>query len=355
MTNGVDQTIALLQSLIRCPSPSGHEAATADLLAAFLKSHGCTVERRNHNVVSRYQGSAPTSPYLLLCSHHDTVKPNSGYTRDPYDGVIADGRLYGLGSNDAGASLVSLIAAFLEVAQQERPVNIMLALVAEEETSGPNGVSCLLHDMPDVALAIVGEPTQCRMAVAEKGLLVLDGLSTGIPGHAAHTNTRNPIVQACTDMLAIQHFTFDRISTLLGSTRANVTAVHAGNAHNQVPAECRFVVDIRVNELYDLQEIVTLLQAQVASTLTARSLRLRPSGLPNGHWAWQLAADLGIDTFGSPTISDQALLPYPSIKIGPGDSLRSHTADEYVELHEIEQGISIYSNLIDQAANHLLP
>jgi acetylornithine deacetylase len=230
--------------------------------------------------------------------------------------------------------------------QSNNPCNLLLAAVAEEEISGKGGVTSILNELPLIDLAIVGEPTQMQMAIAEKGLLVIDALANGLPGHAAHENTVNPILEACADIQTIHDHQFERVSPMLGKTKASVTVIHAGELHNQVPAECHFVVDVRVNELYHLEEVVEILQKKVASQLTPRSLRLKPSGINSDHLIIKVANDLNIQVFGSSTLSDQAVLPFPSIKIGPGESLRSHTADEFIYLSEIEKGIDKYIELI---------
>ena len=353
MTRIQDDSISLLQKLIATPSISGSENQTADLIVDFLNMYLADFRRIKNNIVAKSVNWDEGKPTVLLCSHHDTVKPNSGYTLDPFSPIMKEGKLYGLGSNDAGGPLVSMIAAFLHLQQSEvvLPFNIILALVAEEEISGPNGIACLISQLPPIDLAIVGEPTSLRMAVAEKGLMVIDGISEGIPGHAAHENTLNPIYQATEDILKIRSLVFDRTSPFLGNTKASVTQINAGTQHNQVPAKCQFVIDVRVNELYSNQEVFELLQSKVGSTLTARSFRLSASGLPKDHAFWKTISALQITTFGSPTLSDQALIPFPSIKIGPGDTLRSHKADEYIYIQEILDGIQLYIDIL----NHYQP
>jgi acetylornithine deacetylase len=341
--NQIDQeAISLLQQLIKCPSFSREEEQTAATIFDFLNNRDLHPIRKGNNIVATYQGADPKTPFVLLCSHHDTVKPNAGYQRDPFDPMIEGDKLFGLGANDAGASLVSLIAVFNYFAKQKSHINLILAAVAEEEISGAGGVSSILAELPDIALAVVGEPTSLEMAVAEKGLVVIDGLAEGVPGHAAHDNSINPISQACADIGAIHAFDFDRVSPFLGKTKANVTVINAGEQHNQVPATCRFVIDVRVNEKYTLEEVVTLLQSKVKSSLKPRSLRLRSSGISANHRVFTIAKKLKLNTYGSATLSDQALLPYPSIKMGPGDTLRSHSADEFIYLREISDGIKLY-------------
>lgn len=347
MEQPVVEAINLLSELISTPSLSGQEEKSADLIDNFLQRKGINTSRIGHNIISHYTGAHPDDPYVLLCSHHDTVKPNAGYSRNPFSADQIDNKMYGLGSNDAGGALVSLIAAYCELIRKKIKINLVLAAVAEEETSGPGGVISVLPELPGIDLAIVGEPTGMEIAVAEKGLVVIDAIAKGKPGHAAHSNTVNPILTAAQDIGRINQCKFDRISPYLGETKASVTVIRAGELHNQVPAECHFVIDVRVNELYTLKEVVDLLQNEVQSKLTPRSLRLNPSGINADHKMLKIAADLGIRTFGSATLSDQALLPYPSIKMGPGDSLRSHTADEFIYVSEISEGINKYIQLIE--------
>lgn len=342
-----EEAINLLEDLISHPSLSGKEDKTALVIDDFLQRKGIDTLRIGHNILATYQGAGPEQPYVLLCSHHDTVKPNAGYQRDPYLPERAEGRLYGLGSNDAGGALVSLMATFCALQTWQTPVNLVLAAVAEEEISGKGGVSSVLSHLPPIDLAVVGEPTGMHMAIAEKGLVVIDAHAQGIPGHAAHTNTVNPILIAAEDIQRLARYRFDRISPYLGETKVSVTVIKAGELHNQVPAECQFVLDVRVNELYTLEEIVEILQELTESKLIPRSLRLKPSGVSPQHKILDIAQELGIVTYGSATLSDQALLPYPSVKIGPGDSLRSHTADEFIYIHEIEEGIQGYIKLIE--------
>ncbi|NND08157.1 MAG: M20/M25/M40 family metallo-hydrolase [Saprospiraceae bacterium] len=340
-----EDAISLLKSLISSPSTSGEEEGTANLIEEFLHTHGIKTFRRGHNVLA-FSGGGSSRPTVLLCSHHDTVRPNKGYTRDPYQAEVLDGKLYGLGSNDAGGALVSLIAAYIVLSEENLPFQLALACVAEEETSGPNGVTSILEELPPIDLAIVGEPTKMQMATAEKGLLVIDGSTNGVPGHSAHEGTINPIYLASSDVLAIQNHEFAKTSPLLGPTRASVTVIQAGTQHNQVPAQCTYVIDVRINEQYSNEEVFDKLQQLVEGDLRPRSFRLKSSGLPEDHPILNTARKLDIPTFGSGTLSDQALLPYPSIKIGPGDTLRSHTADEFIYLHEIEQGIDRYIEIL---------
>lgn len=348
MRDRYKDAISLLKDLIAVPSFSREEQGTAEVLVNFFRNQSIKCEQIKNNVVAKSQRWDPAKPTVLLCSHHDTVKPNAGYTIDPFVPLQKNGKLFGLGSNDAGGPLVALIAAFvqLELARSELPFNTILAAVAEEEISGPNGVAHLVSLLPDIDLAIVGEPTSLRVAVAEKGLMVIDGVAEGIPGHAAHDNTRNPIYQAASDIQNIQAYEFDRISPFLQKTKASVTQINAGTQHNQVPARCDFVIDARINELYTNREVFEILQSLVQSDLKARSFRLSASGVAEDHSIWSTIKHLGLETFGSPTLSDQALIPYPSIKIGPGDTLRSHKADEYIYEQEIAHGIDMYLDIL---------
>ncbi len=287
---------------------------------------------------------------ILLNSHHDTVKPNSAYTRDPFKPVIEDSKMYGLGSNDAGGALVSLIAAFLYFHTQEHlKYNIVLALSAEEENSGANGLESILSYLPPIDCAIVGEPTQMQLAVTERGLLVLDCIASGLAGHAAREEGDNAIYKALKDIEWIQEFEFYKVSELLGPVKMNVTVIETENkAHNVVPAECRFVVDVRVNEMYSFDEILNVIRKNISSDVVARSTRLRSTFIPLDHPLVKAGTALGKNHYGSPTSSDKALMPFPALKMGPGDSSRSHSADEFIFIREIEEGIDSYIQLLKQ-------
>lgn len=341
----LEQVSTLLQQLIKIPSFSSEEKGAADHLARYFSDQGVESKRVGENIIV-HSNLDPDKPNLLLCSHLDTVKPNAGYTRNPHQPTIEDGKLYGLGANDAGGPLVCLIGAFLTLYAEDLPYNLWLAAVAEEEISGSGGAAMIVKQIPEIQLAIVGEPTSMKMAIAEKGLFVVDGYATGIPGHAAHFNTLNPIEIAARDIARLKELTFERVSALLGKTKVTVSQINAGTQHNQVPAQCHFVIDVRVNELYTNEEVFDMLQTHTVSLLEARSLRLRSSGLQPGHSVLNLAEQLGIPTYGSATLSDQALLPYPSIKIGPGDTKRSHTADEFIYLAELQSGVEGYVEIL---------
>ena len=343
----IREIIELLRQLVATPSFSREEAATAGILSDFLKVHGVSVERQGNNIWAKSGKWDPGKPVLLLNSHHDTVRPAAGWTRDPFSPDVEDGRLYGLGSNDAGGCLVALLAVFLAVYKDNSlPWNLVFLASAEEEISGPGGVSSVLPLLGPINAGIVGEPTRMQMAVAEKGLMVLDGVAQGVSGHAAREEGVNAIYQAMEDIQRLAAYEFEKKSNLLGPVKVSVTQIKAGTQHNVVPDRCEFVVDIRTNECYSNQEVYELLQREVRATLTPRSFRLNSSHIAPDHPLVVRGRALGLGAFGSPTLSDQALMPFPTLKIGPGDSARSHTADEYIYIQEIEEAISIYKQLI---------
>ena len=344
-----NDALHLLQQMIATPSFSRQEQQVAELITQFLQQRQVAVQRLANNVYAYNLHFDAAKPSLLLNSHHDTVKPNPGYTRNPFEATIADGKLYGLGSNDAGGCLVSLIAAFLHFYQRPGlPVNIILAATAEEEISGTQGVELLLPHLPPIHGAMVGEPTLLQMAVAERGLMVLDAVAPGVAGHAARNEGVNALYNALEDIEKIRTFNWHKISPLLGPSRATVTVIETQNKqHNVVPATCSFVVDVRLNELYSFEEAVSSLQAGLKSTLTPRSMRLRSTLIPAEHPLVQAGLQLGSTCYGSPTTSDKALMPFAAFKLGPADSAGSHTADEFIYLHEIEQGIATYIMLIE--------
>jgi acetylornithine deacetylase len=351
----VETALALLRDLIRTQSYSREEGPTADLLAAFLQAQGVPVQRHLHNVWAKNRCFNPQLPTLLLNSHHDTVQPNAGYTRDPFAPDIEDGKLYGLGSNDAGGCLVALLMAFLHFYERaDLRYNLIWAGTAEEEISGPNGIAALLPLLPPIDCAIVGEPTLLQLAVAEKGLMVLDCSVAGQAGHAAREEGINAIYRALQAIEWFRTYTFPQVSATLGPVKMSVTQVQAGTQHNVVPDVCRFVVDVRTTDAYSnadtLQHILEALAQALpfAVDVTARSTRLNPSGIALSHPLVQAGLALGSQPYGSPTLSDQALMPFPSLKVGPGDSARSHTADEYLHVAELAQGIHFYTNLLTQ-------
>ena len=344
LNNLAEEALKLLTTIIGIPAYSKEEDRRADFLEQYLQSRSYHALRIGNNVLSGKPD--PTRPIILLNSHLDTVKPASTWTKQPHTPIISDGKLYGLGSNDAGASLVSLLMAYLHLTKQDTPYQLIYAATAEEEISGQNGIIKVIDHLGPVHLAIVGEPTGMNLAVAEKGLMVIDATSEGVSGHAARDEGKNAIYQALDDINNIRNFRFEKISEHLGSTKATVTIIQAGSQHNVIPDTCTFVIDIRSNELYDNQEIHQLLQSQVQSNLTARSYRLKSSHISMQHPIVQKGLSMGLTAYGSPTLSDQALMPYTSIKIGPGQSSRSHTADEYITIEELRHGIQTYITLL---------
>lgn len=345
------EAVGLLKQLIAIPSFSKEEKETADCIQQFFTEHQVTVTRKGNNIWAYNKHFDATKPTLLLNSHHDTVKPNPGYTRNPFSPVEEDGKLYGLGSNDAGASLVSLIAAFLHFYEQEQlAYNLIMTATAEEEISGANGVESILPELGKIDCAIVGEPTLMQMAVAEKGLLVVDCIARGKAGHAARNEGDNAIYHALGDIEWLRNYSFPKTSELLGPVKISVTLINAGTQHNIVPDECRFTADIRINELYTHEEILDTLGKNIKAEIKPRSLRMRSSSISTEHPLVKAGLALERTTYGSPTTSDKALMPFPALKMGVGDSARSHTADEFVFLNEIEEGIKLYIQLIEAAA-----
>lgn len=343
----VREAIELLQQLIAIPSFSREEQGTADRIETFLKEKGIPVQRLGNNVWARNLHWSAEKPVLLLNSHHDTVRPVQGWQRDPFTPVIEAGKLYGLGSNDAGGSLVALMAAFRYLYDRtDLAWNLIFAATAEEEISGANGIAALLPELGRVDAGIVGEPTNMQMAVAEKGLLVVDAEAVGIAGHAAREEGVNAIYIAMEDIRTIREFRFEKISETLGPVKMTVTQIQAGSQHNVVPDVCRFVIDIRTTDQYTNREVFEALQSRLKSRLTARSFRLNPSGIPMDHPLVQRGLALGLTTFGSPTLSDQALMPFPTVKLGCGDSGRSHTADEFIGLAEVGEGVGGYLGVV---------
>lgn len=341
------EAIELLTQLIQIPSFSKEEDRTAAAIADFLKAHNIQSNRTGNNVWALNKHFDATKPTLLLNSHHDTVKPNPGYTRDPFKAEVIDGKLYGLGSNDAGGPLVSLIAAFIYFYDVPGlSYNIVLAATAEEEISGTGGVESIWSSLPKIDCAIVGEPTLGEVAVAEKGLMVLDCIAKGKAGHAAREEGVNAIYQTLDDINWFRTYAFPKVSSTLGKVKMSVTVINAGQAHNQVPAECKFTVDVRVTDAYSLEEVLQIIKQNVTCEVTPRSLRLRSSGIDINHPLIKSAEKLRLKQYGSPTTSDQALIPAASIKLGPGDSARSHSADEFIYVEEIRKGIDLYIQLI---------
>ena len=344
-----NEAVELLKELISIPSFSKEEDQTAGILCRFIGAKGIVHTRVGNNVFALNKHFDDKKPTILLNSHHDTVKPNPQYTRNPFTAAIEDGKLFGLGSNDAGGCLVSLIATFLHF--YEKPdlrYNIILAATAEEEISGSGGIEYTLPYLPAINCAIVGEPTQMQMAVAERGLMVLDCISHGKAGHAARNEGENAIYNAIRDIEWFRNYKLLKISDLLGPSKMSVTVIETENkAHNMVPSQCKFVVDTRINELYSFEEVIDIIKANVQCEVTPRSTRLRSTSIAIGHPLVIAGINLGRTYYGSPTTSDKALMPFPTLKIGPGDSARSHTADEYIYIDEIKNGIELYIQLLN--------
>jgi acetylornithine deacetylase len=343
------EAIELLKNLISTQSFSSEENETAVLIMHWFSTHDIIFKSDNNNVWAKNKHFDSSKQTILLNSHHDTVKPNKGYTRDPFNPEIIDGKLYGLGSNDAGGCLVSLLATFTYFYNRsDLNYNFVIVASAEEESSGKNGLNSMLKIIPEIDFAIIGEPTLMQLAIAEKGLLVLDCEAKGTAGHAAHGIGDNAIYNALEDIQWIQNFEFPKLSETLGKVKMTVTQIKAGYEHNVIPANCNFVVDVRVTDAYNNSEILNSIQSNVKSNVTARSLRLNSSSIPKNHPIVKAGMKLGRETYGSPTLSDQAVLSCPSLKLGPGQSLRSHTANEFIYVNEIEEGIDLYIKILNE-------
>lgn len=342
------EAIDLLKGMIARPSLSRNEQAVADYLEAQWQQAGRKVFRKGNNLWLIAPDFDFGKPTLLLNSHIDTVKPAAGWSRDPFTPEEdEEGRLYGLGSNDAGASVVSLYAAFCQLAEREQPYNLIFLASCEEEVSGKNGIESVLPELPPIAFAVVGEPTGMRPAVAEKGLMVLDCVAKGKAGHAARNEGINAITEAMEDIAWFSSYQFPEASDFLGPVKMTVTIIHAGTQHNVVPDRCEFTVDIRSNECYTNEQLFDLISQQVQCEVKARSFRLSSSRTPLDHPFVRRATLMELEPFGSPTLSDQALMRFPSVKMGPGDSARSHGADEYIRDMEIREAIDLYVRLLD--------
>ena len=341
--------VSLLQDLIRIPSFSREEGATAQCLERYLQQTELSIHTKHNNVWVRSHDLRPEWPTVLLNSHHDTVKPAASWTLDPFAPTVRRGKLFGLGSNDAGGALVSLLHTFLYLNERpDRGYNLLFAATAEEEISGTHGIAAILDELGPIDLGIVGEPTQMNLAVAEKGLMVLDCEARGLSGHAARKEGVNAIYEAMQDINWIKNFRFPDKSDLLGEVNLAVTQVQAGTQHNVVPDRCTFVVDVRTNERYTNRQVLEIVDHNTVSEVTPRSLRLNSSSIPLNHPVVQRGVELGLTPYGSPTLSDQALMTgFPTLKMGPGESARSHTADEYIKLEEIKQGVATYCRLLE--------
>ena len=342
-----DDSVDLLRKLISISSLSKEEMQTATVIEQFLQDRGVKTHRTVNNVWAYNEHFDSKKPTILLNSHHDTVKPNPGYSNDPLAADIIDGKLFGLGSNDAGGCLVSLIAAFLHFHGQENlKYNLCFAATAEEEISGKNGIELVIPEFGLLEFAIVGEPTLMDLAIAERGLMVLDCVSQGKAGHAAREEGDNAIYKAIKDIEWFRTYEFAKKSSLFGPIKMSVTVIEAGSQHNVVPAVCKFTVDVRVTDAYRNEEVLKIIRQNVNCEVTPRSTRLKSSSISEDHSIVKAGISLGRKTYGSPTTSDQALLDIPSLKIGPGDSARSHMANEFIYVDEIEQGIDLYIQLI---------
>lgn len=342
-----ERAISLLKQMIATPSPSREEGGVADIIEAELRALGFEPQRKGNNIWAEAWAREEDKPTILLDGHIDTVKPASAWVRNPFEPTVDGDRLYGLGSNDDGGSVVALLAAFARLAATEQPYNLVFLASAEEEITGIGGVRAVLPELGEIDFAIVGEPTSLQPAVAERGLLVLDCLSRGKSGHAAREEGENAIYKALRDIEWFRAYRFAKSSPLLGDVKMSVTGIEAGTQHNVVPAECRFVVDVRVNECYTNQQVLEEIARCVECDVTPRSTHLNSSSLSVEHPAVKRLVAMGREPFGSPTFSNQAVMPFPTLKIGPGDSARSHTADEYILLSEIEAAVELYFALLD--------
>ncbi|QNM86122.1 M20 family metallo-hydrolase [Polaribacter pectinis] len=345
-----ENAISLLKRLIETQSFSSEEDKTALLIENWFTNHNIPFTRKKNNVWATNKYFDESKPTMLLNSHHDTVKPNSAYTNDPFEAFVEDGKLFGLGSNDAGGCLVSLMATFTHFYQQkDLKYNLVIVASAEEESSGPNGLNSMLSIIPHIDVAIVGEPTLMNLAVAEKGLVVFDAVVEGTPSHAAHPNNNNSIYNSIEVLQWFKDFKFEKSSKALGDVKMTVTQIKAGSQHNVVPAHVDLVVDVRVNDAYSNQEIADILQEKSPCTkITPRSLKLNSSAISVEHDLVKAGIAMGRETYGSPTLSDQACLTCQSLKLGPGDSTRSHSANEFIYVAEIEEGIEIYVELLNR-------
>ncbi|MDZ4809695.1 MAG: M20 family metallo-hydrolase [Bacteroidota bacterium] len=354
MTKDVNQlqqdAVNLLKELIATPSFSKEEEQTAGILCRFLGERDIVHTRVGNNVFALNKQYDAAKPSILLNSHHDTVKPNKGYTFDPFTPFEKEGKLFGLGSNDAGGCLVSLIATFLYYYdKQDTKYNVVFAASAEEEISGVNGIELVLPYLGKIDCGVVGEPTKLEMAVAERGLMVIDCTAEGRSGHAARNEGENALYKAVDDINWIRNYKFEKVSPLLGESRLTATVISTENVqHNVVPSQCKFVIDVRVNELYSFEEILDELQQNLKSKFKPRTTRMKSTSIPLDHPLVQAGIKLGKGYYGSPTTSDKALMPFSTLKMGPGDSARSHTADEYIYIDEIKEGIQTYIQLVNE-------
>lgn len=339
--------IELLKKIIAIPSFSGEEDKVADLIVATLADYGYIANRKGNNIWVKSRNFDATKPTILMDSHLDTVKPNGNWNTDPFTPTVQDGKLYGLGSNDTGGSIVSMLATFLQLADTEQSFNLIWLGSAEEERAGAGGIRSIIEELGQIDLALIGEPTDMQAAIAERGLMVVDCTAKGVSGHAAREEGVNAIYEAMTDIEWFRTYQFPKESPLLGKVKMSVTGINAGSLHNVVPAECQFMVDIRINEHYSNVEVIEVIKQNVRCEATPRSLTWNSSSIDEGHSIVKRCKDLGLTTYGSPTTSNQVAIPYTSLKIGPGQSARSHTANEYIEVKEVEEGIKIFIKLLD--------
>lgn len=341
------EAVKLLCRLVEIPRTSREEKDAANMLEEYMKNDcGMDVKREGNNLWCMASGYEKNRPTLMLNAHIDTVKATSAWKHDPHRATTEGDTIYGLGTNDDGASLVSLLQVFRILKDEQLPYNLLLALSAEEEVSGKNGMEYLLTKLPKIDVALVGEPTGMHPAVAEKGLMVLDLTAHGVSGHAARNEGDNAIYHAVEDISWLKDYRFPKESPLLGPVKMTVTIVNAGTQHNVIPSECHFTVDVRSNELYSNEDIFNTVRENVKSEVKARSFRLSSSRIDMHHPLVKKAISLGRKPFGSPTLSDQALMRFPSMKMGPGESSRSHTADEFIKIGEIREAIAIYQSML---------
>ena len=346
----VSDAVELLKKLIATPSVSRNEKDAADIMEQTIRSYGFEPQREANNIWildPHYDESRPT---LLLNAHIDTVKPVASWTRDPFSPDVEDGVLYGLGSNDCGGGLCSLLQIFRMLTEKPQHYNLIYLASAEEEVSGKDGITRALPLLPHIDLAIVGEPTGMNPAVAEKGLMVLDVIAHGKSGHAARNEGVNAIYEALDDMRWIRDYKFEKVSEFLGPTKMTLTVVNAGTQHNVIPDKCTMLVDIRTNEFYDNEEVYEFIRQHLKSEVKAHSFRLKSSRIDPEHPLIRKCVAMGMKPFGSPTLSDQALMHFPSFKLGPGESSRSHSADEFIKISEISDAVAKYRELLDGAS-----
>lgn len=342
----LQETVELLCQLIAIPSHSRDEKAAADHLQQAMESYGMKPARTANNLILADPYHNDSRPTVMLNAHIDTVKPSASWQHSPYEATTTDGRIYGLGSNDCGGGLITLLQTYRMLVNEPRHYNLIYVASAEEEVSGTNGIAAVLPLLPRIDLAIVGEPTGMQPAIAEKGLMVVDLLATGKSGHAARNEGVNAIYEALDDMAWLRSYHFERVSDLLGPVKMSLTVVQAGTQHNVVPDKCMMTVDVRTNECYTNEEVFDIIRRNVRSRATARSFRLHSSGIDPSHPLVRQCVAMGMTPYGSPTLSDQALMPFASLKLGPGESARSHTADEYICIDELRHALEVYPQLL---------